>query len=132
MSRRDALGRLVPTARWDAATRAQAEAIVTAALGDLGEAGDERLSRLGATMSLHRAARPDEVAASPGWWRAAPSVHIFGAPIEIIRESRPGALSTRPCADPVRRRIDPLLTDPDLWYPVDCGVCPSCRARKGL
>jgi len=38
--------------------------------------------------------------------------------------------SAMPCYSPGRRTFD--RNRPDLWIPVDCGVCPPCMARKAV
>lgn len=123
-------GERLPTTRWPDWGRSRGAALLRQVLDGLGDPARERLFRMQITLCLHRAATDAEVAALPEWFHAAPAVGLAGGPVEVIWESEPGALSTRPCLAPGRERLSRI--DPDLWLPVECGECETCRARTRI
>ena len=52
----------------------------------------------------------------------------------VVLESRglPDIPSTNPCKNPTKEPIEGMAYDPELWVPIDCGRCASCRARRKL
>ena len=76
---------------------------------------------------MHRALTEKEADGLPEAWKSSRPVHLAGGPIEILRETVEGALSTRPCAAPVMEQAVP---GSPVLLPIDCGACPPCRARN--
>lgn len=95
-----------------------------------GDPERERLFRMNATICLHRVlSTEDRLALDPAFFRAEP-IDIAGGPVEIIWESVEGSASTRPCKRPRKKLID--RQQPELWVPVDCGICEPCIARAQI
>lgn len=120
-------GSIVNTANWGPKCE-RGEQILRQAIGPLGDRRRERLFRMNVTLCLHRAMTDAEVASLPPYFASDPPTDLAGGPVEVLWESELGAPSTRPCAEPRQ-----ALTDwrrPDLWVPMDCGVCSSCQARS--
>lgn len=93
-------------------------------LGQVGDQTRERGFRMNLTLCLHRAVSDEELARLD---QRVCATHLAGGPIEVLFESRPGGLSTQPCSRPERKYLSERV-----WLPVDCGRCPSCRARLGI
>lgn len=130
LSRRNTYtGRFVPTSRWSAADRREGTAILDAVLAGIGDPAKQREFRMNVTLCRHRAITDAEWVALPAWFHEREATWLAGGPIEILWETIPGSLSTKPCAAP---RKEYLAVDPALWVPLDCGVCPSCRARARI
>lgn len=130
ISRRDASGRLVATGRWSKGLRDASVAILRDVVHGVGDPTRERLFRMNITLCMHRALTDEEVAGLPKSWHAAAPMDIAGGPVEVLRESTPGALSTQPCKKPGKRVI--MMKQPELWLPIDCGKCPPCKARAAI
>jgi hypothetical protein len=131
ISRRRHQGGTLYVPEWSDSQRREAEKILRRVVLGVGNESRERLFRMNVTLCLHRAATDAEVAAQPPWFLAAQGVGLAGGPVEILRETEAGSDSTRPCASPSRRILDPRKLDV-AWIPVDCGTCPPCRARGRL
>lgn len=119
-------GRL-PTQLWSSDTVAESARLLRRVIGPAGDPDRERLFRMNVTLCLHRACTDAELASAPDWFRQAEPIDLAGGPIAVLWESESGAPSTRPCDRPTQIPLDPR--HPLLWYPQDCGSCPSCRAR---
>lgn len=130
-SLRDFFGRLIPSARWTPADTAILEATLLTALDGVGDRTRERFFRMPVTACIHRQLTADEEAGLRAEWHHAPAVHLAGGPLEILRETVPGAASTKPCRDPGRKAV-PGQRDPDLFLLQDCGTCESCAARTQM
>jgi len=133
LSRRTVLtNKIVPTTRWSHAMMTEADALIDAVLGELGDKARQRSFRMQVTLCGHRACSPGEVRhLPPDFWHG-PATGLAGGPVDILWETVPGSLSTKPCEHPRRQRIDASSADPDLWIPIECGVCPSCLARARI
>jgi hypothetical protein len=81
-------------------------------------------------MCLHRALTDEEVDRAGPALRTDLPTDLAGGPVEILRETEEGLLTTKPCHSPSRVSLDPR--DPLLWIPFDCATCPPCLARKAL
>jgi hypothetical protein len=128
-SLRDRHGALLPSSAW-IDDRREYDRVVKAlrrTLVDVGDPTRQRLFRMPVTVCLHRALTASEVASLPDEWHAVPPVHLAGGGLEVLWETEPGALSTRPCERPTRRAL--YATRPDLYTIEDCGGCGPCRAR---
>lgn len=128
LSRRSLLtNRFIPTGRWSPRLREESIRLLRDALDGRGDPGRERVFRMNVTLCLHRAlsARDLEQLGTP--FDPSLSTDLAGGPVEVLWESVPGRASTRPCASPRRHFLDPR--EPELWLPLDCGTCASCRAR---
>lgn len=124
-------GKIKATGRYSQQERKRAIGRLYGLLRDVGDESHTRVFRMNVTICLHKALTDEEsLAIVPGWCFSGRGRDIAGGPIEILEESRPGAPSTRPCVSPSRGIIAPQR--PDLWFPVDCGKCESCRARAAL
>lgn len=121
---------IIPTGRWSTSERREAERTILDVLSGAGDRTRERLFRMNVTMCLHRALTPDEINGLPLSFHAAPPVDLAGGPIEILRETVLGRASTRPCEQPTHMPLS--QTDPDLWFPADCGTCSPCIARSSI
>jgi hypothetical protein len=124
---RAAGGRIKATGTWTAEEFAMAERLALSALAGVGDAQRQRAFRMNVTFCVHRAVSEAEGAALPACWADAPGC-LAGGPVEALWsrgiEHRDAAM---PCRDPRRILADPRR--PDLWLPVDCGLCPPCLAR---
>jgi hypothetical protein len=131
ISRRSPLtgGRLA-TPLWSQQTMDESIALLRRVLGQAGNAERERVFRMQITTCLHRATTPEEVAALPAYFHEAEATDLAGGPVEILWESEEGGLSTKPCHAPRKQMLDPRNSL--LWFPLDCGQCPPCRARAAL
>jgi hypothetical protein len=117
---------------WPQAWRRDGAALLRALIGEMGDPRRERLFRMNVTLCLHRALREDEIARlPPAFWEGDPQA-IAGAPVEVLWESIPGGLSTKPCARPFRMALPGYAGHPHGWIPLDCGQCPSCLARLAV
>lgn len=129
MSKRSLItGHLVPVTTWEPAMLASAVERLRTILGPAGDPARERVFRMNATVCLHRALSAAEVAALPPSFWAEGAAGLAGGPVEILSETEPGGLSTRPCERPSRSPL-PGSRHPDLWVPIDCGSCAPCVAR---
>lgn len=99
-------------------------------LDGVGDPTRERLFRMNVTLCLHRAASDFEVSQLPRWFHSYPACGLAGGPVKVLWENVPGSLSTKPCAAPVKVKLD--KRDPLLWFPEDCGRCAPCRARAAI
>jgi hypothetical protein len=122
-------GRL-STQVWSPQTMQESIDLLRRVLGPAGNPDRERIFRMQVTLCLHRALTKEEVAALPPAFHEAEATDLAGGPVEIIWENEEGAPSTRPCANPRRYPLDPK--NKLLWFPLDCGACPSCKARAKL
>ena len=126
-SLRDSFGRVIPSARWTADDRALLERTLLTELEGVGDPTRERFFRMPVTACIHRQLTAEEEAGLRAEWHARPPVHRAGGPLEILRETVPGSLSTRPCSRPGRRDVGG--GDPDVYLIEECGTCETCRAR---
>jgi hypothetical protein len=115
------------TGQWLPARLDRATKLLHSVVRDVGDPSVERLFRMNATLCLHRAATPEEVAGLPrSWVEDRPA--LAGGPVEIYwAKGVEHAESCKPCHAPTRYVIEP--SRPDLWVPLDCGRCPPCLAR---
>lgn len=120
----------LPTTRWTGAQMADGEHILRQTLDGIGDPTAQRLFRMQLTLCLHRRVSQEEQAHLPASFWEHPAIGLAGAPVAVLWETVPGSPSTRPCANPGHRMLS--ATDPELWLPVACGVCPSCRARAAI
>lgn len=129
-SRRDwRTGRLLFTPTWPQPWYQDSIAALRRLLGPLGDRSRERIFRMNLTLCVHRALTDEECARLPASFWEGDAEGIAGAPVAVLWENVPGALSTKPCAAPHKAPISGYARDPDGWIPVDCGICPSCLAR---
>lgn len=110
------------TGTWTPGELADGFARLRVLLDGVGDPERERGFRMNLTLCIHRATTPDEAARLPPF---TPS-HLAGGPVEVVYETEPGKLSTRPCSDPGREVFG------GTWLPVDCGRCATCLARAGV
>lgn len=94
---------------------------------NIGDDSRRRLFRMNLTTCLHKGLTEQEEAGLPAWFNTAEPIDIAGGPVEVLWENVKGKLSTRPCKAPTKQLISPER--PDLWFPVDCGLCEPCKAR---
>jgi len=127
----DFFGRIIPSARWSAGDRWKLESTLLEVLAGVGDSSRERFFRMPVTACIHRQLTAAEEAGLRPEWHQAPAVHMAGGPMEILRETIPGALSTRPCVRPGQRNV-PAARDADVFLLVDCGHCDPCRARAAI
>jgi len=113
---------------WSASQLRDAERRLREVVEGVGDASKERLFRMNVTLCLHRAATAAEVAAQPCWFLQAPGCGLAGGPVQVLSETLPGALSTKPCEAPRKHVID--RASMHGWIPIDCGACEPCRARS--
>lgn len=116
---------------WTPRQMRHARRLLDQVLEGAGNPSRERVFRMCITLCMHRAVRDDELAQIPDWWHQADAVDIAGGPLEVLESCGvPDIPSAMPCYSPGRRTFD--CNRPDLWIPVDCGVCPPCMARKAV
>lgn len=120
----------ISTQLWFPQVRREAEGHLLRLLGPAGNPGRERLFRMQVTLCLHRALTDEEVAMAGPALRTDTPIDLAGGPVEILRETEEGLLTTKPCHTPAKVRLDPR--DPLLWFPADCNQCPPCVARMKL
>jgi hypothetical protein len=126
LSLRDRHGKIVPTETWSAERMAACQASIDTLLDGLGDPAYERSFRMCVTLCRHRALTADEADQLPDEWWTQPARDLAGGPIEVLwSRGLPETLSTEPCANPTK-----VLLAPGCFFPKDCGVCPSCEARK--
>jgi len=122
-------GRLA-TGSWTHEQLAEGTDMLRRLLGPAGDPTRERLFRMNITLCLHRAATDAEIETAMRNAPGAESIDLAGGPIEVLWESEPGSLSTKPCHNPRREYID--ARDRQIWLPHDCGSCEPCRARAAI
>jgi hypothetical protein len=122
-------GRL-STSVWSEQTMRESMALLRRVLGPAGDPSRERIFRMQITLCIHRAITQAELEALPDYFHRDPAVDLAGGPVEILFETERGSESTMPCHAPKRLPLDP--TNKLLWFPLDCGACPPCRARAKL
>lgn len=126
ISLRDRFGKIIPTENWDDRMRATMESLLDRLLEGVGDPLRERQIRMCITMCRHRAITQREFERLPQWWHDAPAVDLAGGPLEVMwHKGIPETLSTQPCVNPTKEPFGG-----GLYLPVDCGECPSCRARE--
>jgi hypothetical protein len=118
------------TGLWSEPTREESYALLRRLLGPAGNPARERIFRMTVTVCIHRALTGEEVDRLPDYFFGDPPTDLAGGPVEILWENEAGLPSTKPCLNPTRHPIDPR--DPLLWFPLDCGHCPPCKARAAL
>ena len=111
-SKRDGAGRLVATERWAPAFVAATVDRLRGVLAGVGDPSLERVVRMALSLSVYRATAEEEAAALPVAFWQCPPVHLFGGAVEIVSETVPGKLSTRPCEHPGR---SPIGGDRRAW-----------------
>lgn len=79
-------------------------------------------------LRVHRAATDDEVARQPDHFHHGVGCGLAGGPVEVISETVPGSLSTKPCLNMGREPFD--TRSPHGWIPRGCGRCDTCVARE--
>lgn len=125
-SLRDRNGHIVSTERWSSEMFDRVSAGLDVLLDGIGDREREREFRMCITLCRHRALTPQERAALPDWWEAAPAVDIAGGPVEVRwYRGIPERPSTQPCLVPDKQNLSP-----GLWLPIDCGECEPCLDRK--
>jgi hypothetical protein len=126
LSIRDRNGNVAPTEKWSAERMDAAQASIDTLLSGLGDQEHERSFRMCVTLCRHRALTANEADELPNDWWTTPAEDLAGGPVEVLwSRGIPSRPSTEPCANPTKV---PLA--PGLFFPEDCGVCPSCAARK--
>ncbi len=119
--------RIVATGNWPKFRFRRAERLAHRILFGVGDDEKERGFRMNITFCVHRALSESEKDQLPSEWQGAPG-GLAGGPVEVLFsrgiETTQAAL---PCTDPSRDIID--STRPDLWFPIDCGICYPCEAR---
>ena len=131
VSLHDKRGEIISTNTWSSRQFRQADRIARQALHEAGDENRERTFRMCMTFCIHRGIRDDELAIIPRWWHEADAIDIAGGPLEMLSSKGvPDVLSAKPCYSPGKRPIAPRR--PDLYFPVDCGACPPCVARKNV
>lgn len=125
---RNLSGKIIPTADWAFKQYHRANSLIERALSGLGSIQQERQFRMCSTLCRHRAVSNEEALRLPESFYANPMQDIAGGPVEVIwNRGIPDVPSVRPCEDP---NMIPGLTDKRLLFPVDCGFCSTCLARK--
>jgi hypothetical protein len=127
----DKKSKLISSNAWNARQMRHAQNLIDQALEGIGDNTRERRFRMCITLCCHRGVRDDELAAIPQWWHDAEAVDIAGGPLEVLSSCGVAEIpSAMPCYNPGKQPI--ARGRPDLWIPVDCGVCPPCMARKAV
>ena len=129
ISRRNHKNEIIASSLWAtgyftcAGKRETAKSLLHVALRGLGDPAREKFFRMNITVCVHRGTRPEERERLQGL-----KPGMAGAPVEILEEiGVETPLSARPCLAPGHKQC--ADGRPDLWLPIDCGVCPSCLAR---
>lgn len=121
-------GAIVPTDEWAPSRRKRLLEHLRDQLRGVGDPARERAFRMCSTLCIHRALSKAEELQLPASWWTEPAVDLAGGSLEILYERGCASpLSTRPCHNPTREPISPA--NPKLYFPLDCGDCPPCRAR---
>jgi hypothetical protein len=122
----DRRGRIHPAKDWDEDTIKRVSQSLDVLLDGVGDDDHEREFRMCITLCRHRALTKEEFDRLPEWWHEADAVDLAGGPVEILwSKNVPETVGVQPCAAPVKQSIGD-----GLWFPLDCGQCPSCRARS--
>lgn len=117
----------IAAGRYTMAQRMTAAAVLRSLLHGVGDPACEVLFRSNVALFLHRRVSAAEEAGLPQLC----SVYPAALPVQVLsRKGVPALPSTEPCAQPVHIVLDPRR--PDLWAPLGCGACPSCRARGAI
>lgn len=125
-------GRNIPTAEWTLATRRKAESQLKTLLQGAGDPSRERVFRMCLTLCYHRGLSPEEEeqlpdAHLPEDQKIIP-YDLAGGPLEILRVTGvKEAPSSMPCHSPRKKPLGD-----GLFFPLDCGECPPCRAREAI
>jgi hypothetical protein len=122
---------IVPTTRWPVERQRQARRYLEAHVRGVGMSKRYRLYRMQVTLCLELAVTDEERAQLPPAEDWQPI--LAGGPC-VLLESRgvPDIPSTNPCKNPTKEPIEGMAYDPELWVPIDCGRCSTCRARLKL
>lgn len=125
-------GALLPARDYTRQHRRRAEALACRVLDGAGDDEHERVFRMCLTFCLHRALSPEEIRQMPGAALCGGG-GLAGGPVEVIRSK--GVPSTHIAGDPCHRPgQDPLpgLEHLRVYLPIDCGMCPPCKARRAI
>lgn len=136
VSRRTRAG-TIPNTRWTPGQKRRAIGILSRATDSVGDPERWRLFRMNVTYCLHKAVTDTEMGLLPEGWGTELGGALAGGPVEILDsrgvETQPSCL---PCENPTRVPLSSYTgvpsTDPDLWFPEDCGLCGPCLGRQEI
>jgi hypothetical protein len=129
-------GKAVPTGTWAWWELRKAEEKLDWLLAGVGDQRrGEREFRMNVTLCRHLSISDRELRGLTGnsRWEACPvRWSLAGGPIEVIYEKyiQHPSPTTKPCVNPERHVLGKGSDGKDLWVPIDCGECETCRARK--
>ena len=120
---------MVPTFRYDANQRHNAELMLARLLYGVGDERWGRFFRMNLTYCLHRGVSDTELASVSCSWGDIPAKDIAGGPVEVFwtKGIPAGMVSADPCQAPIRQYVSG-----EIWLPIDCGECPPCKARAAI
>lgn len=131
VSMRDSLGRIIPTGRWTYRQREKADQIIERLLDGVGDHSREVAFRMNVTVCRHRGLTALEESGLPSSFHEFQATDSAGASVELLWARGVTGAAIEPCANPGREPIGDS-DDPDLWLPIPCGRCASCRARQAV
>lgn len=125
---------IVPTSRWTPARWIKQRKMLDWASEDVGIPGHFRLFRMQVTLCKHVPLTDAEIEGLPEEWKACAAMDLAGGPVEALDSFGlpDGLLSVQPCVNPTKHPMPGLDYDDELWFPLDCGTCNPCLARKVL
>jgi hypothetical protein len=129
VSHRDSLGRIVPTGRWSERRREKADRVIERLLDGVGDPGREVAFRMNITVCRHRGLTNEEEVGLRRSFHEFKATDTAGASVELLWARGVTGAAIQPCANPRRKPIGDS-GDPDLWLPIPCEQCESCRARQ--
>lgn len=131
---RNRYGQLIPSSIWraDRRTLDRLERISRRAIQGVGDYTAQRFFRMPITACFHRALTLEEEAGLPDGWKDAPAVDLAGGGIETFWSTVGDPLSVQPCDNPGKEPLPGGAWHPDLYLIIECGDCPSCRARLAV
>lgn len=130
---RNRYGEVIPSTIWRENRRQfeRLEDSVRLVLRGVGDESAERFFRMPITACFHRALTTEEQAGLPDGWLESSAVDLAGGGIETFFSTVGEPLTIEPCESPGREAV-PRAWHPDLYYIIECGECPPCRARLAV
>jgi len=128
-------GQIIPNTRWPAWVKDKAKRTLWQTLKGAGDMNQGwRMFRMNITYCLHVAVSDHELELLPGVWQDQPGGALAGGPVAVLDSGNCGTSpSVLPCENPGREALplsgDQMVTDPDMWFPRDCGLCEPCLDR---
>lgn len=126
----DRQGNVIATTQWPDEERERVRALIDKTLDNLGDESREVEFRMMITLCRHRGLSREEEEGLPASFHEAPAVDTAGASIELLSVKGVSGDAIKPCM--FSKKEFAFLPRQDIWLPVPCGKCKTCRAREAL